>query len=106
MLDQHSGTTLFFQSPEYFNHLTKFRADCAFLAIVEENEDAPIGVVPICRSPVLLKFQAREHRFAHFSFSGIRILGGTLLAPQSCEVFELLFQQIARSFPEIATRYR
>jgi CelD/BcsL family acetyltransferase involved in cellulose biosynthesis len=100
LLDQYSGSTLFYQSREYFNHLAKLHVDCAFLAIVEGDGGEPIGIVPMHKSPVLLKFEAREYRFAHVSFSGIRILGGTLLAPQSAEVFEVLFQQIARSFPD------
>lgn len=100
LLDQYSGTTLFYQSPEYFNHLAMFRADCAFLAVVDGDDGAPIGIVPICKSRVLLNFEARDYRFARVSFSGILILGGTLLAPQSLEVFELLFQQIAVSFPD------
>jgi len=99
LLEQHAGTTLFYQSPEYFHHLAKFRADSAFLAIVEGDDGAPIGIVPMRKSDVLLKFEARDYYFAHVSFSGIRILGGTLLAPQSPEIFERLFREIARSFP-------
>jgi CelD/BcsL family acetyltransferase involved in cellulose biosynthesis len=52
------------------------------------------------KSPVLLKFDVGEYRLTQASFSGIRILGGTLLAPQSPQVFELLFRQVARSFPD------
>jgi uncharacterized membrane protein YkvA (DUF1232 family)/CelD/BcsL family acetyltransferase involved in cellulose biosynthesis len=100
LLDQYSGTTLFYQSPEYFNHLARLRADRAFLAIVEGDDGEPIGIVPLRKSPVLLKFEVRKRHFAKVSFSGIRILGGTLLAPQSSDVFELVFQQIARSFPD------
>jgi len=100
LLDHYCGTTLFYQSPEYFDHLAKSRVDCAFLAIVDGDDGAPIAIVPICRSAVSLKFEAREHCFAQASFSGIRILGGTLLAPQSTDVFELLFQQVAASFPD------
>ncbi len=49
------------------------------------------------KAPVLLKFEARKH-FASVSFSGIKILGGTLLAPQSADVFKSLFEEIARFF--------
>jgi CelD/BcsL family acetyltransferase involved in cellulose biosynthesis len=100
LLDQYSSTTLFYQSPEYFSHLAKVRVDCAYLAIVEGDDGEPIGIVPMRKSSVLLKFEVRKHHFASVSFSAIRILGGTLLAPQSPEVFALLFQQIARSFPD------
>ena len=49
---------------------------------------------------MLLKFEARERQFVNVSFSGIRILGGGLLTPQSPDVFETLFRQIARPFPD------
>jgi hypothetical protein len=98
MLDQYSGTTLFYQSPEYFDHLTELRAESAFLVIVEADDGTPIGIAPMRKSSVLLKFEVRDHRFVHVSFPGIRILGGMMLAPQSPEVFELLFRQVAQSF--------
>src|SRR3979411_1566324 len=87
LLDEYAGTTLFYQSPEYFDHLARSRSDCAFLAIVEGDAGARIGIVLMRESPVLLKFEVREHHFGEISFSGIRILGGTLLAPQSSDVF-------------------
>jgi CelD/BcsL family acetyltransferase involved in cellulose biosynthesis len=54
------------------------------------------------RTSVFLKFEMREHRLAQASYSGIRLLGGTLLAPQSHEVFSALFQQIPMTFPNCA----
>src|ERR1700730_12793480 len=82
LLNQFSGTTLFYQSPEYFDHLSKLHGDCAFLAIVEGDDGEPIAFVPMRRTSVFLKFEMREHRLAQASYSGIRLLGGTLLAPQ------------------------
>jgi CelD/BcsL family acetyltransferase involved in cellulose biosynthesis len=100
LLDQHPGANLFYQSPEYFNHLTKLRGDCAFLALLEQEDGTPVGIVPMRKERVLLKFDVGEYRVTQTSFSGVRILGGTLLAPQSPDVLELLFRQIARSFPD------
>jgi hypothetical protein len=100
LMDQYAGTTLFYQSPEYCDHLAKSCVDCSFLAIIDGDDGAPIGIVPMCKSPVLLKLEVRGHCYASASFSGIQILGGTLLAPQSPEVFKLLFQQIAVLFPD------
>ena len=50
--------------------------------------------------PVLLKFESGDYRLSHVSLSGIRLLGGTLLVPQSPDVYELLFQHVARFFPD------
>jgi hypothetical protein len=100
LLNKSCAKTLFYQSPEYFEHITKLRGGCAFLAILETSDGEPIGIIPMRTSPVWLKFEVRKHRLARVSFSGVRILGGTLLAPQSWEVFELLFEKIARTFPD------
>lgn len=100
LLDQHSGTTLYYQSLEYFDHLAALHAPRVFLGVVEGDDGAPVGIIPLRKSPVLLKFDAGRQHFAQVSFSGIRILGERLLAPQSSEVFELLFQQIEKCFPD------
>ena len=49
MLDENAGTTLFYQSPDYFDHLAKF-GDRAFLAIIDGDFDSPIGIVPLRKS--------------------------------------------------------
>ena len=103
LLDQHAGGTQFYQSPEYFNHLTKLRSDCAFLALVEQEDGTTVGIVPMRKEPVLLKFDIGERRVTQASFSGVRILGGTLLVPQTPEMFELVFRQVARFFPDCET---
>ena len=102
LLQQSPGTTLMYQSPAYLNHLAKLRTDCAFLAVIECDKGTVIGVVPLRKSPVLLKFDARQWRIAKASFPGIRILGGTLLTPHAPEMFEALYREIARFFPNCA----
>jgi uncharacterized membrane protein YkvA (DUF1232 family) len=100
LLDQNTGVTLFYESPEYFDHLAQQRADCAFLAIVEADDGEPIGIVPIRKSPVSLKFELGKYYFADASLPGVRILGGAMLAPQSRDVFALVFRKIAQVFPD------
>ncbi len=101
LLDENAGTTLFHQSPDYFDHLAKF-GNRAFLAIIEGDFDSPIGIVPLRKSTVSMNFEVGTHSFAQMPLSGVRILGGTLLAPQSSEVFEALFRRIAQVFPDCA----
>lgn len=98
LLHQHPGTTLFYQSPEYFDHLGTLHSGTAFLAVLEASDGTPVGVFPLRKSPVLLKFEVRNRNLCDTSFTGIEILGGTPLAPQSRETFELLFREIARVF--------
>jgi hypothetical protein len=81
-------------------HLTELRGDCASLALIEEDNGSPVGIVPMRKSPVPLKFEAGDYHFTQVSFSATGLLGATLLAPQSPDVFELLFLQVARSFPD------
>jgi hypothetical protein len=57
-------------------HLTKLRGDCALLALVEEDNGSPVGIVPMRKSPVRVKFEAGGYPFTQVSFSGIQLLGG------------------------------
>ncbi|HEX3486192.1 MAG TPA: GNAT family N-acetyltransferase [Micropepsaceae bacterium] len=100
LLGQYRDKTLFYQSPQYFDHLAALRSDCAYLAVLEDKNGTPFGVVPVQKAAVSLKFEIRDYRFAAIPFSGIRILGGTLLTAQSVDVLELLFREIAARFPE------
>ena len=100
LLHQHPGTRLYYQSPEYFDHLDTLHRGTAFLAVLEAADGTRVGVLPLRKSPVLLKFEARSRHLFQTSFAGIEILGGMPLAPPSREVFELLFREIARIFQD------
>ena len=100
LLDQYAGGTQYYQSPGYFEHLYRWDRDAMFLAVVDGDAGPPIGIAPIRKSQLSLAFELRDYPYARASVSSIQILGGTLLMPQSPEIFELLLRRVAAAFPD------
>jgi hypothetical protein len=100
LLDRYSSRTLFYQSPAYFDHLASHvREGDLRLAIVEGDDGAVLGVVPLRRTKSTLEFRAGAMRFGAVKFDAVRILGGMPLLPPTSQFFDLLFEGIARAFP-------
>jgi hypothetical protein len=100
LLTAHAGKSLFYQSPSYFDHLAAANPPARLaLAVVDDGSDAPVGIVPLREAATGLPFQLAGHRLAEPSFSSVRVLGGSLLMPDSPRLFECVFGAIADAFP-------
>jgi hypothetical protein len=66
-----------------------------------ERGGLPIGIVPFRTTSALLKFEIGNRRLGRLSFPGIRLLGGTLLLPQSHVLFEKLFHALHDRCPSM-----
>jgi hypothetical protein len=99
LLSEHSHSTLFYQSPRYFDHLadTQGREKIA-LAAIEDGHSAIIGIVPLWIAETPLHLRVRNWRLGTLSFSSVRILGGQILLPRSPDQYESLFRHLATSF--------
>lgn len=99
LIHQRKGEALFYQSPPYFDHLGQRSQKCALSLAVFEHESAPAGVVPLWSADTTLTFQIKKLRFAELRYSCLRVLGATLLVPQSPLVFEQLFEKLSADYP-------
>jgi len=100
LIHQRKGEALFYQSPPYFDHLGHRDQKCALSLAVFEHESAAAGVVPLWSADATLAFQIKKLRLAELTYSCLRVLGATLLVPQSPAVFEQLFVKLADRFSQ------
>src|SRR3954466_14228057 len=100
LIHQRQGEALFYQSPPYFDHLGQRDPKCALSLAVLEHESVAAGVVPLWSADATLAFQIKKVRLAALTYSCLRVLGPTLLVPQSPAVFEQLFEKLGDRFPQ------
>jgi CelD/BcsL family acetyltransferase involved in cellulose biosynthesis len=100
LLDEYAGDTQYYQSPAYVEHLARWNPSNVFVAVVEGDAGRPVGLVPMRKTHLSPRFQLRDFRRAALSVPTVHILGGTLLAPQTPKMFELLFRSLASAFPD------